>query len=336
MMPVRSPVDVLCVGLVNVNLLMGPLDERVFVRDVTLIPGVSMIPGGDAVNEAVVLARLGNRAGVAGKVGLDGFAEIAIQSLKAEGLDLSRLVPDSMTSTSVCAVLFRPDGRRHFISHRGANETLSISDLSPSALDGVRVLNIGSMFALKALDGEGAHELLIQARASGIITSADMKADTYGIGYERIRKSMSLLSYFLPSYDEAKYLSGESDPERMAHRFLSDGARRVVIKLGADGCYCAGQGESFYVPGFKVPVVDTTGAGDNFVAGFLHGVLRNFSFEDCALLGCATGAVSVGMVGATTAVRGMEQVEELLSTTKQGRALCAVLREKPWREKYDG
>ena len=322
--------DVLCLGLINLNLMLGPVDAHIFQRDVTLIPGFSALVGGDAVNEAVVLSALGNATGVAGKVGADEFGEIALAALQKAGVNTSQIRAATAYGTSSCAVLFGESGVRNFVSYRGANEAFCLEDFDFSILPQLRAISVGSMFALKSLDGAGVCQILQKAREQGVHTLADMKSDTYGIGYAGIVQVMPWLDYFLPSLDEAAYLTGLSAPEEMAQRFLADGAGHVVIKLGAEGCYYRSAFAEGYLPAFPVAAVDTTGAGDNFVAGFLHGLLRGLDLRGCALVGSATGAASVTQVGATAAVKNIQQIYHMLQGSAEGRALVQKLcKEEP-------
>ncbi len=309
--------DILCIGLVNVNLLVKPADKGIFDRDVTLVEEISSIPGGDATNEAVVMARLGNKVGLMGKVGDDDFGRIILQSLHKDGVNAENIKIDKNARTSACAVLIKNDGSRNFATFRGANSVFSINDIDLSEISKARTVNIGSMFALKQLDGHGARTIFKRARESGVITAADMKADTYNIGFEGIKNVICHTDYFLPSYDEAAYLTGEKNPERMARALLNAGAGTVVIKLGKDGCYIKSASESHSLRPYDVEVEDTTGAGDNFVAGFLTGVIKGWGLEKCGRFANAVASISVQKTGATTAVKSMEQVEEFLKSRNE-------------------
>ena len=126
--------------------------------------------------------------------------------------------------------------------------------------------------------------------------------------------SLKHLDYFIPSEAEAKELAGTGDMSQAARAFVRDGARNVVIKLGARGVLCLDEsGRETTVPAFKVPqVVDTTGAGDCWAAGFLAGLLEGRPLPDAARLGNAVAALSVQAAGATTGIRSMDQVTSLM------------------------
>jgi sugar/nucleoside kinase (ribokinase family) len=120
----------------------------------------------------------------------------------------------------------------------------------------------------------------------------------------------------MPSYAEAKYLSGETEPERMADFFIREtGDKTVVIKLGEEGCFIRSQGKSLTVRPYQVDALDTTGAGDNFVAGFLTGLSEGWELERCAEFACGVAGFSVRHLGATTPEMNMGRVLEFMRNT---------------------
>jgi len=304
--------DILCVGLVNVNLLAKPVDKSVFDVDVTLLDGIDVLPGGDALNEAVVLSRLGNKVGLVGKVGSDDFAKTILKYLETENVGTEYIKIDDSVKTSACIVLINKNGNRNFASYRGANSQLSISDIDLSILKKTKVVNVGSLFALKMLDGTGEEILFREARANHVVTAADTKQDTFNLGFEGIKNVLKYTDYFLPSYDEAACLTKERDPVKMAEILLNAGVKTVVIKLGERGCYIKTAAENYFVEPFRTEAVDTTGAGDNFVAGFLTGVIKGWDLKQCGRFANAVGSVSVRKIGPTGAVESMEQIMEFM------------------------
>ena len=311
--------DVVCVGLLNANLPVKPVDKSVFDVDVTLVDEIDILPGGDAMNESITLARLGNRVGLAGMVGRDSFGEIVLNVAREAGVDVSGVRAGGGAKTSVCIMLINENGDRNFASYRGANSVYSLEDFDPSILKKTRIINIGSLFALKALDGKGTAALFREARANGVITSADMKYDTYGLGFEGIKETLAYTDCFLPSYDEAAYLTKEKDPAKMADVLLGAGVKTVVIKLADKGCYIATPQEGYMIEPFKTKAVDTTGAGDNFVAGFLTGLVKGWSLRECGVFANAVGSLSVRYVGPSNGVRSMEQVLSYMDGYKNSR-----------------
>ena len=156
--------------------------------------------------------------------------------------------------------------------------------------------------------------LLKMAQEIGVITSMDVTKDPTGRWNEILSPCYPYLDYFLPSEEQAMLLAGTEDVEAMADFFLEGGVKCVVIKLGSRGCFCKTAQLSFYCGCYDVPVVETTGAGDAFVAGFLSGVLRNGSMEDCVRLGTAASAHVIQCVGANTGIRDLKTLLAFIGT----------------------
>lgn len=309
--------DVLCIGLINMNMPVRPVDKGVFDRDVTMVDAIDIMPGGDAMNEAITLSRLGNRVGLVGKIGEDIFGQMLLEMTSRAGVDTKYICKDKNASTSVCVMLVNQDGSRNFASHRGANCEFSLEDIDLSILKQTKIVNIGSIYALKKLDGEGVETILLEARKNGVITCADMMCDTYGKGFDTIKGALGKLDYFIPSYDEAAAVTGETRVEKIAEKLLDIGIKNVIIKLGAKGCFVSNDKQSFYEAPYEAEVVDTTGAGDNFVAGFLTGLNMNWELSRCIELANAVGSLAVGKVGSNGAVHSMDQVMEFMKNTRK-------------------
>lgn len=309
--------DVLCIGLINMNMPVRPVDKGIFHRDVTMVDAIDIMPGGDAMNEAITLSRLGNRVGLVGKIGEDIFGQMLLEMTSEAGVDTRYISKDKQARTSVCVMLINRDGSRNFASHRGANCEFCLEDIDLSILKKTKIVNIGSIFALKKLDGEGVETILQEARKNGVITCADMMCDTYGKGFEGIKGALANLDYFIPSYDEAAALTGETAVGKIAGKLLDAGVKNVIIKLGAKGCFVCNETQSFYEAPYEAEVIDTTGAGDNFVAGFLTGLKLDWELKRCIELGNATGSITVQKVGSNGAIHSMDQVLEFMKNTKK-------------------
>jgi sugar/nucleoside kinase (ribokinase family) len=172
---------------------------------------------------------------------------------------------------------------------------------------------VGGTYLLPRFDGEGAAALFRGARAQGKLTTMDVTWDVEGRWLSTIAPCLPHLSWFLPSTKEAAKITGLERPEEMAAFLRAQGVGGVVIKLGQRGCYVLPQGKpGFFVPAYKVQAVDTTGAGDAFVAGFLAGLLRGWAPERCARLACAAAALNIQKVGATAGMPTLAQVESFL------------------------
>ena len=306
--------DVICIGLIAANIPIYPVSKSALETDLSLVKKMDITPGGDALNQAVVLSRLGRKAGLCGKIGPDRFGRFLLEEMAAYNIDISTVIVDKGVSTGSCAVLILEDGSRHFLSFREANEKFSPDEIQKEKIFSARIVSIGSLLANPLFSGDSLAGFLKEAKDRGTITAADTKHDTYSLGWKRIKEAAKYIDYFLPSYDEASYLSGETELRDIAAFFMDAGVKNIVIKLGAQGSYLRSTDLEEIIPTIDAEVIDTTGAGDNFVAGFLHGILHGWDLVECCHFANAVGAISTTKLGAVAAVKNEIQVKEYMLT----------------------
>ena len=308
--------DVLCVGLMLVDILARPADASLFSRDTTWADEVRMCTGGDALNEAIVLSALGLKAGLMGRMGGDGFGRFALDAAAAAGIDLSgvRVPPDERTVVTI--VLIDAAGERHFLSSSGNIHHFCLEDVDLEMLGRAKIVNIGSLVSMRAFDGADAERLLCEARARGAVTSADVSGTHRKIGL--LAGELRNLDYFMPSRDEATQIAGREDAEACADEFLKYVRQAVVIKLGAKGCLIKSHRERIELPAFPVNAIDTTGAGDSFVAGFLAGLSKGLTLRECGLVANATGAITTTQLGATSAAVNARGLADFMARAGEG------------------
>ncbi len=308
--------DILCLGLIVSDVLARPVSSDIFAVDTTRVDSIDIMPGGDAMNEAIILSKLGVKVGLVGKVGDDAFGRMVLGEAENSGVDISNVKIDKSIKTATSIVLVNKNGDRNFVYCKGNNDYFSLEDIDLSIIKQAKIVSLASLFELPMLERGGIEVIFKEARINGVITVADITHDTYGIGLKGIKDILACTDIFLPSYVEAVYLTGEKEPGRAAEALLECGVKTVVIKLGAKGCYIKTKEESHHIGTFDAPVLDTTGAGDNFVAGFLTGMLHGWDIKKCGIFANATGSICVREVGATTAVKSMEQVLNFMETGK--------------------
>jgi sugar/nucleoside kinase (ribokinase family) len=306
-------VEVLCVGQLVADILVRPVERIDFGIDTQRVELIELRNGGDALNAAVGLSRLGCRVGFVGRIGSDHWGDFLASVIRNEGIEAAGLKRTATADTCAVVVLINALGERVFLYHGGANDEFCLQDVDPALLGEASLIHVGGTHLLPRFDGAGAAQLFASARQQGRLTSMDVTWDTTGRWLATIEPCLPHLSFFLPSVREAREITGREKPEEMA-LFLQDrGVETVVVKLGTQGCYVKPAGTSgFFSPAFRAEAIDTTGAGDAFVAGFLAGVLRGREFSACARLACAVAALSVQRVGATAGMPSMEEVLRFL------------------------
>jgi len=310
-------IDVLCVGLAVVNFPVFPVDESLFSRDITRVEAITLLPGGDAVNQSIVLSRLGAKTALCCKRGNDGFGKGLLDLLNEFGdsIDVTGVIVDEKAATGVSVMMIRPDGQRHFCVHRGAMNNFRIENIDLALIARAKVFSYTGMCSMPSIDTDSG-VVFKAAQEAGTVTVADTKFVPAGLDTDAIMRQLAYVDYFFPSYDEAAALTGEKEPSRIAKILLETGVKHVGIKMGADGCYFTDGKTEFYLPAIPADVVDTTGAGDNFMSAFIAGLLRGCSHRVCCMLGIAAGAICVAQVGPCGAVKSFKQVHELMEMNR--------------------
>ncbi|MDR2628289.1 MAG: carbohydrate kinase family protein [Dysgonamonadaceae bacterium] len=306
--------DVVCIGLLAADILVKPVDRKIFDVDSTRIPSIGFSPGGDAVNESMTLSKLGFNVSLAAKVGTDIFGDAVLRKIKEKEVDISFIKPlkDIVTCTSI--ILINEHGDRSFVFCAGNNDSLTINDVDMAVVRGAKVVSIGSLCALAGLDGEGSETIFREAKKHGVITVADTNIDFRGIGLTGIAETLKHTDFFIPSYGEAVLLTGEKDPEKIADRLLETSVKNVVVKMGAKGCLIANSKERFTLPTYDVKVIDTTGCGDNFVSGFITALIKGWDLRRAGLFANAMGSLNSMNIGACTVNKTVDEVLEFMET----------------------
>ena len=305
--------DVLCVGQLAADILVRPVDRVDYGVDTKRVEGIDISNGGDCLNVALGLAKLGGSVGFAGLVGEDQLGRYLRHVIECAGIDARGLLSTRDARTCSCLVLINSQGERTFFYYGGANDLFCGAELEPALLEEAAIVHVGGTFLLPRFDGEGAARLFAAAQAKGKLTSMDVTWDTTGRWLSVIEPCLPHLSFFMPSIREAERIAGTSDPPKIADFLQSCGVRTVVIKLGEKGCYVKPPQEAgFAAPAYPTQVVDTTGAGDSFVAGFLTGILRRWELKRSAAFACAVAALNIRKVGATAGIPTFDEARDFM------------------------
>lgn len=306
---------IICVGMMVVDVLVQGVEALPRSGETGLVSGISLAIGGDAVNQAAALAKLGNRVALWGVSGDDTQGQFIRQQCAARGIDSVGLFVDAQRPTSTAIVLIDNQGEHCFLGQRdGASAGMGAEHLTLDAIQsGLKVLSVGSLFYAPRFDQEALSPLLQRAKAVGALTIADMVMDHTGYGLDALGDAWHYLDYVAPSELEAEILTGSKEPQTIAAEFQRRGVKNVLLKLGANGIVAFLGDDVLTCPAFSVPVVDTTGAGDNFVAGFIHSLAHGFTPEQALRFASATAALSIQAVGAGAGLQDLQQVEAFLA-----------------------
>lgn len=305
--------DVVCVGILCADVLVKPVNELPEKGKLNFIDDLSLQIGGCASNAAIDLVRMGINTTIIGKVGKDSFGHFIIEGIKKECIDISGLKLTDIVQPSASVVTISKEGERSILHCLGSNSRFSFEDIDTEIIKNSKLLFVGGTFLMPAFDGNGTIKLLKFSRENGIISCMDTAWDTSGTWMSKIENCLEYLDWFIPSYEEAVKLTGKKKIKDIAEVFVSKGVQNVVIKLGEKGCFVKPLNQpSFYSPAFDLEVIDTSGAGDAFCAGFITGLIKGWNMKKCAKFANAAGAKCIGAIGTTTGIKSKNDILELL------------------------
>lgn len=310
--------DVICLGMICQDIVMIDIPEDALQRDSVVAKEVIITSGGDANNQAVTLSRLGSKTAPLLKMGRDSISNSVYDELEKEPLDLSLIIRDEKAKITMTVCVIKPNGERSFLVGKGSeNCFLTMEDIDLNLLKETKAITVGSLFTLKDLDRGGISKIFQKAREFGTITICDMAIDMMGIGPDAVMDVYPYTDYMMPSLEEAHYVTGEIDPDKIADALLSYGVKTVILKMGSEGCFVKNKDIRFYCDPYDIKPLDTTGCGDNFLAGFTHYLIQGRSLKEAIQFASATGALNATGIGAHLTVYGEAQVLDFMSTHRQ-------------------
>ncbi len=300
--------DIICAGMALVDSIIKGFDPEPVSASGFRARSASLNAGGEAVNEAVTAAKLGMKTAIMCSLGNDGAGDLVFNYLEKNGVGTGLVLRSDDHPTPVTTMFVNDDGTRKSITN-GSHRYNFHPEKHIEKITDARALILGSLFRAPFDDPEIIFTVLKAAKNAGQITLADTKLPNFRfLTLKDLRDALPLADYITPNEDEARYFSGKDDPEEMADVFLSYGVRNVIIKLGAKGCLLKNADGSVYLPAHPVKAVDATGAGDNFVAGFISELLRGSTPADALAFANICGAICTTAVGAGTALKNREQI----------------------------
>jgi sugar/nucleoside kinase (ribokinase family) len=276
-------------GVHVLDVLVRPVEAIPEGQGGSLVEEVKITAAGSAGGTAVTLAKLGARVFSAGAIGSDAVGEMLVSLLERGGVETGHLVRREDVQTSASMLPIRANGERPALHVIGANATYGSEDAPWDAIGDATHLHLGGP---EFMGGEAASRILAYAREHGATTSADILAPRQQASQiaDWIAPAFAELDYFLPNDEQVLALTGGDDLAAGCRSLIRQGVGCVVATRGAQGALIVEAESSEPVPAFEVEVVDTTGCGDAFSAGFLRGLSLGRSRRDAARLGCAAAA----------------------------------------------
>lgn len=284
---------VVTLGAHVLDTLVRPVEEIPSGQGGQLVEQIRMTAAGPAGGTALVLAKLGATVQSAGAIGTDALGDLLLTLLGRDGVDTSLLVRREGVQTSGSVLPIRADGSRPAFHVIGANGAYALDDVPWDAIAAATHLHVGGPEFL----GETAVAVLSFAREHGVVTSVDSLAPADPGFFELFAPVLPFVDYLLPNDEQVLGWTGTDDLVAGCQALLARGARHVVATAGADGAVVVAEGLAATVPAYSVEVVDTTGCGDAFSAGFLRALSLGLGINDATAFGCATAAQVAGGLG---------------------------------------
>ncbi len=258
---------------------------------------IALAVGGDAINEAGALVKLGYQAKLVCGLGNDAAGSLVYQTAVERGIDVSNVTISDTLVTPIANLMVAYDGSR--ISYNSPATLLEGYLPDGECFKGAKVVSFASLFRAPLDQKEVVISLIKQAKEAGAVVCCDTKIATYRqLDLKDIEEVLPLIDYLFPNENEAGQFTGEGDYEQMAKKIKAMGVKNVIVKTGAKGCVVCSDDACFSKPALPVEVVDTTGAGDNFAAGFIGGLLQDKDLEACVDAGLRQAAESISHMGA--------------------------------------
>jgi sugar/nucleoside kinase (ribokinase family) len=311
---IDRPFDILTIGEINVDLILGHDARPIFGQVERVVDDATLTVGGSGTIFAMGATQLGLRVAYCGVVGDDTFGHFMLDHLHARQIDTRGVIIDSTLKTGLSVILNVPDDRA-ILTHLGAIDALRAEMVDTSLFTQCRHIHVTSYFLQHHLR-PGLPTLLAQARKEGATVSIDTNWDPTEAWDDGLVAILAQTDLFLPNEQEARAITraqtGKDVTVEEALEHLAATIPTVAIKCGAQGAICRRGNECARERGFPVSVVDTTGAGDSFNGGFLFGWLHGWELANALALGCACGALSTQAAGGVAAQSTLSQAQQLI------------------------
>ncbi|PKL35792.1 MAG: kinase [Spirochaetae bacterium HGW-Spirochaetae-1] len=302
-----------CVGLTILDILGRPIDEIPPGGKTTIIQQIRLTAAGTAAGPAVIAARLGVETALVGAIGKDDMGGFLTMALEKNGVDVSYLQRRDELPTAATMLAVKSDGQRPNFHAIGSSILLEIDGRTRDFITNSRYIHWGGVGTMLKLDGGPGPEILKEARQKGATVTCDFIAPNDGT-LNGLKLAMPHVDYFMPSLEEAMEVSGTKTPEDTAKYFLDLGAGACIFKWGAKGSLLATRDGQTLIPAFKVEVVDTTGCGDSYCAGFIAGLSRGFDVEKSCRFATAVSALVATGLGSDAGVVNFEETVKAMAT----------------------
>jgi len=303
--------SVVIIGEINLDFIVTGAPRLPNLGEELIVDDMLLTLGSSSAILACQLAKLGDDVIFISKLGDDDFGRRALQFLKDQGVstDQVRILPGKPSGLTISISV---GSERAMLTQLGTIQEMRWEDIDWDLVGRCQHLHVSSYYLQRNLQPD-LPRIFEKAQQLGLTTSLDTGYPSDEDTSSHPAETWSHLDLFLPNETETRLLSGRSTLDD-ALAALSERIPAVAVKLGPDGAVARRGDELVRRPAFAIDVVDTTGAGDCFNGGFLHGYLSGDSLSDCLDLGCACGALSTRAAGGTTTQADLAEAREFIRT----------------------
>lgn len=309
---------VLTVGMHLADVLGRYVESIPEGQGIQLLEEIRLTVAGTAAATAVNLAHLGEAVSTVGVVGEDALGTFIKSRMDEVGVSTKRLRVDPSFPTSATILPIRRDGSRPALHVVSTNGRLNEQDLQSDVLTDVSLVHLGGTCLLPGIDGRPSAEFLRTAKEQGIIVTMDFipSRTSHSRDRQAVEYCLPFVDYLLPSDDDAFYVSDtDGDRQRAIDYYLGAGAKNVLITMGDQGVSISNdQHRDVRLSAFDVDVVDTTGCGDAFSAGFISALLQQADVREAAEFALACGSLMATGLGSDAVDLTRTRVENFRSS----------------------
>jgi sugar/nucleoside kinase (ribokinase family) len=310
---VAGDLDLLVLGDAKPDLIVSADRLPEFGEGERLVQGSVLTLGGSGGIAACGAAALGLRVAFVGVVGDDAFGRFVVESLGSHGVDTTGVVVDTELTTGLSIVVKRDEENEAVMTDVGTVSALHESHVDRSVLSSSRHVHVASLYLQEALRS-GIRELFEEAHHSSASTSVDPNRDPTGNWDGGLFDLMSETDILFANSVEIRAITGVDDVDVAAQALAERGAV-VAVKFGQGGGLAMWGDQVVRLEAIPIDVVDTTGGGATFAAGFIAGRLRGWSLERCLSLAVACASLSTRALGGTAAQPTMDEAVDAFEQT---------------------
>lgn len=319
MNPSSPPHKVLCIGDLVADIFAHPVSRLPQPGELALTKNIAIFPGGNALNTAIALRRLGEQVAMAGSIGDDPLGDLLQESMRKYGINtvgIHREVGEATAST----LIFRVEGEdRRFLHSLGVAAHFTGEHLPTNLIPRHGIVVVGGYLKLGAWNDDVLADFLesAQRRDSRTVFNVCLAQDS-GVDPKRCLKLMNYVDVFVLNEDEARIITHETDLNLQTQTIRRAGAQIAVITRGEKGLFADDGASAIDMNAYRVQIVDPSGCGDCFNAGLTAALLRGWNLRRALEFGSAVGALGASALGCTNGVPSFAQVERFLSENRLG------------------